>query len=361
MKRFRSWSLLVACCVSLASCSGTPEAAYSSVIPGSSQVSSEASAPVTDGGSGSILSQPPSSAQDSDDAQKILEKSQHLVGLNDQLNGRIIVCDLAVEDWSDDKAVVWETKVPSGGAGVKFRDNAYWGGEVVLYCSGTKAGIISYATKEVLFETNDAARNAHSVELLPSGALVVASSTGGEVRIFAPGNPVHADAVAFVGAHGALWDPKYDVLWLSGDNILQAYRVGGTADAPTLSPVEGKRYFIRPGLHDLAPVYGNPDALFLTSSSGIVLFDKTTGKVSYNYQGGDFGKTQTYVPGVGNYGQDNVLVFTTVRSDTLVYEDWGTNQVGIFVPLGEKKGRIFYRKAPNDAYYKVRVWDTAYQ
>lgn len=296
-----------------------------------------------------------------EDPQAILEKTKHLVGLTDQKNQRIIVCDLAVKDWSKDRAVVWEHKTYGGVAGIKLRDNAYWGGKVVAYCSGYRATIVSYETKQVLFETNNAARNAHSVEVLPSGALVVASSTGNEVRIFAPGNPNPTDAVTLSSAHGALWDPKYNVLWLSGDNVLEAYRITGTADNPKMTFVEGMRYYIRVGLHDLSPVYGNPDALFLTSGSGIVLFDKTTGEVSYDYPGGPFGKTQTYVPGVGNFGQDNVLVFTTVRNDTLVYKEWGVDQVGIFIPLGGEKGRLVYRKAPNDAYYKVRVWNPDYQ
>ena len=54
--------------------------------------------------------------------QDVPEAAPHLVGLTDQKNCRLIVCDLAVEDWSNDAAVVWEFKDPRvDSAGIKFR------------------------------------------------------------------------------------------------------------------------------------------------------------------------------------------------------------------------------------------------
>lgn len=293
--------------------------------------------------------------------QDVLGSSEHLVLLTDQKNQRLLVCDLAVEDWSKDKAVVWQYKTYAGVAGIKVRDNEYYGERVVLFCAGTRASIVSYKTKKVLLDTKKAPGNSHSVELLPNGVFVVAGSTGNEVRIYGAGKTTHSDSIAFPSAHGVLWDPKYNVLWISGANQLDAYRVTGTATSPKLELVKDMQYRPNTSLHDLAPVYGNPDALLLTGANGVVLFDKTTGKVSYDYSAGGYLKAQTYVPGVGNYGATDVFVFTNIRKDTLTYKEWGTDRVGVYVPGVGPMGKVIYRQATSDAYYKARVWDPAYQ
>lgn len=293
-------------------------------------------------------------------AQAILESGSYLVGLTDQLNKRLVVCDLAEEDWSDDKAVVWEMSTYAGVAGIKFRDNDYWGQKVVIYCSGTKATIASYETKEVLLNITKAPGNSHSVELLPNGVFVVAGSTGSEIRVFGAGKKTVSDTVAFPDAHGVLWDPTYNVLWAVGSNHLQAFRVTGTATAPKLEAVKEMSYYPNQSLHDLSADYGNPDQLLLTGSYGVVLFNKKTGKTSYDYPAGKYLKTQTYVPGVGQFAS-GVCVFTTVRKDTLTYKEWGTDQVGVFVPLGESSGLVLMRQAKKDAYYKARLFSFDYQ
>ena len=38
----------------------------------------------------------------------ILSETPHYIGLCDQLNGRVIVRDLANPDWTDDRSVLWE-------------------------------------------------------------------------------------------------------------------------------------------------------------------------------------------------------------------------------------------------------------
>ena len=105
-----------------------------------------------------------------DTPQAALEASPHLVGLTDQKNSRIIVCDLAVEDWSNDAAVVWEFKDDRarGGAGIKLRDSELFGGKVVLFCGPAGAGIISYETKEVLYFTPNAGINPTRWSCLPT-------------------------------------------------------------------------------------------------------------------------------------------------------------------------------------------------
>ena len=300
------------------------------------------------------------SASATDSTSTKLEKGKYLVGLTDQTHRRLIVCDLAVENWANDRAVVWQYKGVSAG-GIKFRDNDYWGGKVVLWSGEERAGIVSYATKKLLFSTKTVPANPHSVELLPNGVFVVVGSTGGAAYVYGAGKTEPSFTVSLPDGHGALWDPKYDVLWLEGGNLLQAYKVTGTAENPALEAVKGMTYHPNTSLHDMAPVYGNPDALLLTGANGVVIFDKTTGRASHNYPAGGYLKTQTYVPGVGNYPDDKVYVFTTIRADNLTYKEWGTDRVEVFISFGNGRGKVVTRQAKGDAYYKARVWNPDYQ
>ena len=298
--------------------------------------------------------------------QETLEASEHLIGITDQKNSRIIVCDLAEEDWENDNAVVWEYQDQScsSAAGIKFRYSEYWEEDVVIYCWHGGAAIVSYETKEVLFRTTNVGGNPHSVELLPDGHFIVASSTDNDVRIFplASGEKGYSHKIEYPNAHGVLWDPKYEVVWMVGKNLLSAFMIGGTEDEPKFIPMTDMVYHTsKSGMHDLAPCYGDPDALFVTCSAGILKFDKVKEKFSSSYPGGSTGSRQSYAPGAGNFGHDDVLVFTTITEETMVMTDYCTNIINIFVPAAKGAGRLIRRKAPNDAYYKCRVWSTDYQ
>ena len=295
--------------------------------------------------------------------EDVFGASDHYVGLTDQLNGRIIICDLEVEDWTNDNAVVWEYQNKSfkNIAGIKFRDSEYYGEKVVLFCYPVGGVILSYETKEILFQTSDIGWNPHSVELLPDGTFLVASSTDNRVDVFAPGKTASCQTLEFPNAHGVLWDPEYEVVWMVGMDQLSAYSVGGSKDSPKLSPLGGMTYKTpQAGMHDLAPVYGDPNALFVTCSAGIMKFDKEKERFNYTYPGSNYGRIATYAPGVGNFA-DGVFVFTSIESGKTVYQDWNTNEVRLYVPLGKTGGKTFTRRAPNDAYYKVRVLNFDYQ
>ena len=297
--------------------------------------------------------------------QDVLEASTHLVGLTDQKNCRLIVCDLAVEDWSNDAAVVWEVKDSRlrRAAGIKFRKSDVFGGEVVLFCGPEGAGIISYETKEFLFFTSVVGNNPHSVELLPDGTFLVASSTGNEIHVYTAGSgrvqPVQR--IICNNAHGVLWDPEYQVVWAVGVNKLSAYTVSGGPENPRLTLNSGMVYTTgKSGLHDLSPCYGDPTKLFVTCEAGVLLFDKDEEKFSTSYTGAYYASKMDYVPGVGNY-TDGVMAMTHVISGQTVDEAWLMKQVTILVPLDKYTVRKVIRVAPNDAYYKLRVWNSDYQ
>ncbi|MBQ1218080.1 MAG: hypothetical protein IIX85_09005 [Clostridia bacterium] len=296
--------------------------------------------------------------------QDVLEASTHLVGLTDQKNSRLIVCDLAVEDWSNDAAVVWEFKDPRvNSAGIKFRYSEVFGGHVVLFCGGKGAGIISYETKKMLFYTTNVGNNPHSVELLPDGTFLVASSTGNEIHVYtaATGRTRPVQRIVCANAHGVLWDPTYQVVWAVGLNKLSAYTVSGGPENPRLTLNGGMVYTTsKSGLHDLSPCYGDPTKLFVTCEAGVLLFDKEEEKFSTAYPGAYYASKMSYVPGVGNY-PDNVMAMTHVIAGQTVGQEWQMNQVTILVPLDKYTVRKVIRVAPNDAYYKLRVWIPDYQ
>lgn len=292
----------------------------------------------------------------------VLAQEERLVGLCDQINSRIIVCDLAVEDWTDNNAVVWEYKYNGTSqniAGIKYRDCPYYGGEVVIFCVPGEAVILDYYTKKVLHRVRDIGWNPHSVEILPDGTFIVASSSDNRVDIFAPGATKSSHRIEYSSAHGVLWDPEYDCLWINGDKTLSAYAIGGTKDAPKFVEL-GMHYTVEGGMHDLAPCYGDPDSLFVTCAEGILRFDKKAEIFSTSYVGSKAGVPAKYAPGCGNF-EDGVFVFTSIEKGKTVYEEWCTNEVKVYVPVGAARGALLTRKAPNDAYYKVRVWCTDYQ
>jgi len=196
---------------------------------------------------------------------------------------------------------------------------------------------------------------------LPDGTFLVASSSDNLVSVFAPGQTKANQKVEFPNAHGVLWDPAYQVLWMVGMDQLSAYQITGNPGNPKLIPVSSMDYRApEAGMHDLAPVYGDPDGLLVTCSAGIMKFDKQTETFNYAYSGGKVGKNVSYAPGVGNY-DDGILVYTSVVSGQTVYESWCSNEVHVYVPLGEVRGTSITRKAPEDAYYKVRVVNFNYQ
>lgn len=275
------------------------------------------------------------------------------------------MCDLAEEDWSNDNAVVWEYVHNSKGnniAGVKFRDSEYYGGKVMIYCYSKGCRIVDYETKKTVWDAVGESRvgvNIHSAEILPDGTVITASSNDSLISVFAPGSTTPCQTLYFYSAHGVMWDPKYECVWIEGGNELSSFKVSYSGSNPVLTK---EKTYNTPssGLHDLAAEYGNPDRLLVTCSAGVMVFDKRTGKFDYSYSGGVIGKSKTYSPGCGVYAS-GVFVFTAVESDNKLAKDWWTNRVKFFVPIAEKKGVLIVREQPNDAYYKARIMDFNYQ
>ncbi|MFF9276925.1 DUF6528 family protein [Streptomyces griseosporeus] len=127
----------------------------------------------------------------------------------------------------------------------------------------------------------------HGVELLPNGSVAVAEVATASVRLYtkaqgAPGNSPSAwqtpyDSQPLPGAHQVLWDDTTNSLWAIGNTELVRYTL--TADGKLHR--EDKAYTLpsngtSPAYgHDIAPVYGDPDRLWVTGNAGVVQFSKS--------------------------------------------------------------------------------------
>ncbi|RZU44021.1 hypothetical protein EV284_1477 [Streptomyces sp. BK022] len=121
--------------------------------------------------------------------------------------------------------------------------------------------------------------NPHSIELLGNGNVAVVASTGGEVRLYAASQGAYSNAYVTApldAAHGVYWDAPRSLLWAIGGRQLVAYSVG-TAAAPALK----QTYAVdlpqlpsgaKPGGHDLYPVQGTTDQVWIATTEGVLRF-----------------------------------------------------------------------------------------
>ena len=222
-------------------------------------------------------------------------------------------------------------------AGIKYRQNTLFG-DVILIASGANSGkaqMISYPEGKLLWSTVQAGNNPHCIEILPSGNIAVAASTGRTVRLFKTaallsGQSERADCfdeVPLRAAHGVLWDPKYNVLWALGDFELNAYRIVGTGIEERLELcAEMSRSLPENKMsgHALAADLTDPDYLYLTVDSTVFRFDKKEGVFLSDFAGKDR-VCHPWVKGLAkNRSGDFVLavsngVFRPWCTDTVLY------------------------------------------
>ena len=184
--------------------------------------------------------------------------------------------------------------------------------------------------------------NTHSVELLPDGNLVSASSTGGYLRVFStdpavsrpPGN-VRCAEVALASAHGVAWDHRLGRLWAIGGDELVRYRYNGNRQEPALQ-VDARFLLPNRGGHDLFPMPGTR-RLFLTAGKAWT-FDTQTGLFEpfSPVSQGDLKSISQREPG----GPIIVMAAT---------ESWWSDTIRFVGPSGRKK-------MSQARFYKARWW-----
>lgn len=283
--------------------------------------------------------------------------ASYLVGLTDQKNSMVRVCDLTggTVGLAD---TIWSCQFEYYNiADTRLRE--YEGREVVMAAyGGSSAKMISFDDKkEILWHTDSTASNPHACELLPNGVIAVAASTGGEIRFFdAKGDGRTYASVALEDAHGLLWDPSNGVLWAIGTNVLTAYEVNISGGVISVSErTDLKNTIPTDSAHDLQPVYGYPDRMWITTSSAVYVYSKSERTFLTEFPGS--GKVSgKNVKGIGNFDDGSIVL---IRPDG-GFKSWTGASLSFFPLRGDDYSSLTVRSG-DSGFYKVRVWNKNYQ
>lgn len=283
-----------------------------------------------------------------------LSLGRYLVGVTNQGESCVEVYD--IEKGIDRTACLFRASMPYYNiADVKLRRSASYGEVVLSVCGNNYACMMTYPAGEVVWKTMSAADNPHSIELLPCGYIAVASSDGSAVRFFnaSEKNSQKYTEVKLADAHAVLWDEKNEVLWALGRNLLVAYTVTPSGEGVTVEEV--KRYQAPADWgHDLAPIYGNVDALWVVLGDRICRFNKLTGEFTTDYEG----SLHFDLPGaksVGNFPDGAGVVCTPDGA----FKSWTTQWVTFIYHDGAYRTKQY--RSSTGHFYKSRVWCADYQ
>ena len=291
------------------------------------------------------------------DVRVNIERGPYIVALTNQGKEYLEVYDIS-SGKLDESSLVWSYKLPYYNiAGTKLRHSEAHGDVALAVCGSTYGCMISYPEGKLLWSTEAAANNPHSIELMPNGVIAIASSTGGEVRFFTTDKKTSrtpAAKVTLEDAHGVLWDDEKQVLWAIGRTVLAAYRVTLDGTKVTVTEDTSLRATIPSDWsHDLAPVYGNTDALWISTGSHVYQYSKSTGKFSTDYEGHNI-LDRKDIKGVGNF-DDGSLVY--IYPDG-AFKTW-TGQSAFLLKNGSTASVT--ATSADGHFYKIRVWDARYQ
>jgi hypothetical protein len=213
-----------------------------------------------------------------------LKNCKQCLILSEQSQHRIAIADVSSQK------IVWEWKAETSNVKpqhTKWFTNisdaklVYDGKYIIACASGGGVALIRIADGKTVFYAY-AGGNTHSVEVLPDGNLVSASSTGNYLTVFHVDSltgpeQVYRKNIPVAFGHNVVWDHKRQLLWSAAMNELIAYRYNFNCSQPDLQLAEVIRL---PGTeaHDLFPVYGT-DSLWITNPTDVYQFDAKTKKV----------------------------------------------------------------------------------
>lgn len=220
---------------------------------------------------------------------------ENAVVLAEQSRTAILVMDMNA------KQVVWEWEPLTGGIPLAKRslfknpseckpvlNNEY----VLMTASGGAVALIRFADKKVMCFA-ECGINPHSAEILPDGNIVTAESKQGEINLFAvdmeKGTMVKKSTKKIGNAHNLVWDAKRQCIYTTGTinnagksvTALFSFKYNGDKENPALT--NQKRIFTfenEKGGHDLFPVYGETDKLWLTAEHGVYQFDMSAAQLA---------------------------------------------------------------------------------
>jgi hypothetical protein len=280
--------------------------------------------------------------------------SKDLLALADQASRTMYLVDPAESDWGRSDAVQESYRIPDEMLqlfnDVKLRNSAFYEKQVMLLCTSGSVAVVSYPEREVLWMAHCPHSNAHSIELLPNGNVAVAASTAGWVRIYTPSQRDRfSDYTEYrlPSAHGVQWDPQAKVLWALGGDRLVALEVGGAA-TPQIGELFSADLPTKQG-HDLQPVAGDSDRIWVTTGSQVYQFVKSRREFDSGYA--DHASISLpAVKSIGNFATGQVVL--TRPAPGSLYS-WTTDTVYFYRPQ-------LVKRREGMALYKVRIWSADY-
>lgn len=220
---------------------------------------------------------------------------ENAVVLAEQSRTAILVMDMST------KKVVWEWEPLTGGIPSAKRslfknpseckpvlNNEY----VLMTASGGAVALIRFADKKVMCYA-ECGINPHSAEILPDGNIVTAESKQGEINLFAvdmeKGTMVKKSTKKIGNAHNLVWDAKRQCIYTTGTinnagksvTALFRFKYNNDKENPALTNQASIYTFDNEkGGHDLFPVYGETDKLWLTAEHGVYQFDMSAAQLA---------------------------------------------------------------------------------
>ena len=267
------------------------------------------------------------------------ETLDHKVILTDVTRGSIVVLDLdeREDDWknvnwikSGSKTRIWEMDLgDSAICGVKYRYSPYYQKDVILVTSSAgKAYILDYEAKTILWQVNDridddfniSLYNAHSIEMLPNGDIVIASSgyaehganyENGGVHYYPAGSTTRGDFYSLPFAHAVHWDPDNECVWTIGYEGVVALKVTGEGKQARFSKIKELSYAKTQFTgHDLVPAFGMDGKYWISDNNSIYLYDSATQTLSRSR---DY--VASSVKGIA-YFEDGTMVISPATENT---------------------------------------------
>jgi hypothetical protein len=268
------------------------------------------------------------------------DSSQAIV-VTEQASDQILILDSDPEAWAD-ATTRWRWR-PTADNGFGDLINA-WGApsEAKLRYRGDQpyllvtdslglAAVVPYPAGNRAYWAADVGRssNAHSIELLPDGNVAVVASRGGWVRVYtASQGPTSNTYVEFAleDAHGVYWDETRKLLWTIGGSRLVAIRVSGTPAAPVLTMVHSSPLPTLEG-HDLQPVAGNPDRLWVTTEEAVYQYSVKQALFLQNYPDAD-AISQPSVKSVGDERTSGQVLTSAIQTGNIC--TWCTDTLTLY-------------------------------
>lgn len=296
----------------------------------------------------------------------------------DQKNGRIVIYDFDkyTQTKSLDSMEVRSFSIGHTGD-AKYRTNTVFGD--VLLATGDKSsantGMYNFSTGKAIWTTKEPGSNPHAIEILPSGNIVIASSTDGKVRLFKTAALITNDKTTanqytdytLEDAHGVLWDPTYKVLWALGRYELKAYAISGRGTGEGLVEMTNMRVTLPEGYrggHDLSPDYTNTRYLYITVGEFALKIDKDNHQIIADFEYSNLMSARN-IKGFSNNPANNFFITGEIGGEGCSWKDawyagWCTNTIYFCRYNGSTYEKIKLTSTKS-AFYKARALCGTYQ